>query len=78
MVSLPFFSIAPIFPPAAREHLVEFGDGAPGPRRVRPDGADDGEEIGAGLDERPAILLRDAAFACALTISPFFHDLRPQ
>ena len=28
---------------------------------MRPDGADDGEKIGAGFDERAAILLRDAA-----------------
>ena len=47
--------------PIAGEHLVEFGDRRARALRMGPDRADDGEKIGAGFDERPAILLRDAA-----------------
>ena len=56
----PCRSTVPIDPPVAGEHVVELGDCRPRAFGVGPDGADDGEKIGAGLDERPAILLRDA------------------
>src|ERR1700724_3730975 len=45
----------------ALEHLVECGDRRAGAPGVGPDGADDGEEVGPGLDQGAAIFLRDAA-----------------
>jgi hypothetical protein len=41
----------------AGEHPVELAHRRARARRVRPDRADDREEIGADFDERPAILL---------------------
>src|SRR5262249_53306390 len=43
------------------EYSVEFGDSGTWALWMRPDRADHGEKISAGLDQRPAILLGDAA-----------------
>src|SRR5438874_4763718 len=48
-------------PPIAGEYLVEFGDGGARALGVGPDCVDYGEKVGAGFDQGPAILLRDAA-----------------
>src|ERR1700724_3728569 len=54
----------------ALEHLVECGDRRAGAPGVGPDGADDGEEVGPGLDQGAAIFLRDAAVAAGTTGHP--------
>src|SRR6516162_1143631 len=74
--SLSSSRIAPVPPPRAcprplrpagegvavtGEHFVEFGNGGARAFRVRPDRADHGKEIGAGFNQRAAILLSDAA-----------------